>query len=92
MTPNPTYEVHGEPYVDEKASTTPEKQDSGGSRDVFAEDDVHQIQYKTLSWQVRLCEIQRNKILIDVGRQPPHDSRNRQQWYPVSPKRTGSRW
>lgn len=54
--------------MDEKASTTPEKQDSGGSRDVFAEDDVHQIQYKTLSWQVRLCKIPRNKILIDVGR------------------------
>jgi hypothetical protein len=55
MASHPTYEVHGERYVDENASTTPGKPDSGGSRDVFAEDDVHQIQYKTLSWQVRLC-------------------------------------
>jgi hypothetical protein len=36
---------------------TAEKQDSGGSKDVFAEDDVHQIQYKTLSWQVRLARL-----------------------------------
>lgn len=60
-------ELHGEPYVDEKASTTPEKQDSGGSRDVFAEDDVHQIQYKTLSWQavslLMIAEIVSNGIL-----------------------------
>jgi amino acid permease len=46
---------------------TAEKQDSGGSKDVFAEDDVHQIQYKTLSWQavslLMIAEIVSNGIL-----------------------------
>ncbi|KAG1885688.1 transmembrane amino acid transporter protein-domain-containing protein [Suillus subluteus] len=67
MASHPTYEVHGQPYVDEKASMTAEKQDSGGSRDVFAEDNDHQIQYKTLSWQavslLMIAEIVSNGIL-----------------------------
>ncbi|KAG2129974.1 transmembrane amino acid transporter protein-domain-containing protein [Suillus clintonianus] len=46
---------------------TAEKQDSGGSRDVFVEDEVHQIQYKTLSWQavslLMIAEIVSNGIL-----------------------------
>ncbi|KAG2076919.1 amino acid transporter [Suillus decipiens] len=67
MASHPTYEVYGQPYVDKKASITAEEQDSGGSRDVFAEDDVHQIQYKTLSWQavslLMIAEIVSNGIL-----------------------------
>ncbi|KAG1866262.1 amino acid transporter [Suillus tomentosus] len=67
MASHPTYEAHGQLYVDEKASMTAEKQDSGGSGDVFAEDDVHQIQYKTLSWQavslLMIAEIVSNGIL-----------------------------
>jgi len=71
---------------------TADKQDSGDSRDVFAEDEGHQIQYKTLSWQVRLSKIIRNKIVIKVVCKPAHDSGNRQQWYILSPERTGSHW
>ncbi|KAG2368863.1 transmembrane amino acid transporter protein-domain-containing protein [Suillus spraguei] len=48
-------------------SITAKEQDSGGFRDVFAEDDVHQIQYKTLSWQavsfLMIAEIVSNGIL-----------------------------
>jgi len=33
---------------------TAEKENLGESKDVFVEDEAHQIQYKTLSWQVRL--------------------------------------
>lgn len=43
-----------EPIADENASVNAEKQNSGESKDVFAADEAHQIQYKTLSWQVRL--------------------------------------
>ncbi|KAG0709069.1 transmembrane amino acid transporter protein-domain-containing protein [Suillus ampliporus] len=61
------YEVHGQSYADENASTSAEKQDSGNSRDVFAEDDIHQIQYKTLSWQsvslLMIAEIVSNGML-----------------------------
>lgn len=51
--------------MDENTSVTAEKQDSKGAKDVFGEDGIHQIQYKTLSWQVRLCEIAHSKILIE---------------------------
>jgi FtsZ-binding cell division protein ZapB len=49
-----TDEAHGQPYIDENASMTAEKENPGESKDVFVEDEAHQIQYKTLSWQVRL--------------------------------------
>jgi hypothetical protein len=45
---------YGQPYADDNAPIIAEKQDSGMSKDVFVEDKAHQIQYKTLSWQVRL--------------------------------------
>jgi hypothetical protein len=48
-----TDEAHGQPYIDENASMTAEKENPGESKDVFVEDEAHQIQYKTLSWQVR---------------------------------------
>ncbi|KAG2158660.1 uncharacterized protein EDB93DRAFT_1119520, partial [Suillus bovinus] len=58
---------HGQPYVDESTSMTAEKQDSGGSGDVFVEDGVHQVQDKTLSWQavslLMIAEIVSNGIL-----------------------------
>ncbi|KAG1755078.1 transmembrane amino acid transporter protein-domain-containing protein [Suillus paluster] len=61
------YEVHGQPDADEEASASAEKQDSGESRDVFVEDEVHQIQYKTLSWQsvslLMIAEIVSNGML-----------------------------
>ncbi|KAG2368224.1 transmembrane amino acid transporter protein-domain-containing protein [Suillus spraguei] len=68
MASHPMYEVHPPPCVDEKASITitPGNKDSG-TRDVFAEDDVYQIQYKTLSWQavslLMIAEIVSNGIL-----------------------------
>ncbi|KAG2098437.1 transmembrane amino acid transporter protein-domain-containing protein [Suillus discolor] len=67
MASHPTYEAHGQPYVDETTSMTAEKQDSKGTRDVFGEDGSHQIQYKTLSWQavslLMIAEIVSNGIL-----------------------------
>jgi hypothetical protein len=47
-------DANGQLYADENASVTAEKQKPGVSKDVFVEDEAHQIQYKTLSWQVRL--------------------------------------
>jgi len=69
--------VHEQPCADEKASTTTEKQDSGDPIDVFAEDEAHQIQYKTLSWPVRLSKIVRSEIMIKAVGQPAHDIGNR---------------
>ncbi|KAG1812299.1 transmembrane amino acid transporter protein-domain-containing protein [Suillus variegatus] len=53
--------------MDENTSVTAEKQDSKGAKDVFGEDGIHQIQYKTLSWQavslLMIAEIVSNGIL-----------------------------
>lgn len=47
--------MHGaeQPYLDRNTSPDAEKQPPGKSQDVFVVDEAHQIQYKTLSWQVR---------------------------------------
>ncbi|OAX44817.1 hypothetical protein K503DRAFT_678052 [Rhizopogon vinicolor AM-OR11-026] len=59
--------TNGQLYADENASITAEKQKSGVSKDVFVEDEAHQIQYKTLSWQfvslLMIAEIVSNGML-----------------------------
>lgn len=70
--------ANGQLYADENASITAEKQKPGVSKDVFVEDETHQIQYKTLSWQVRLSpSFAAVESLIKTVCQPPHDSGNR---------------